>query len=185
MVACDHANIDTSLVRDPDRLLRRGSQRIDDADERNESEILDERHRISEHCVFIPLVDQPERKGENPEPLGTQPFVRSVDAVDSFADRHPTSISRRRLARPFQHDIRCTLGEENQSVLPVDWNAVHRGHEFVTRVEGNLCETRPCPTCLFGIYAYLGSKHDEGSLCWITDDVPIVAYDGVRVEHER
>ena len=188
VVAGDHPDVDPGGVGDADGVDGLGAQRVDDADERDQHEVVHLAHRIVErrgHGVGREVADG-ERQDAQPA-LGQLP-VGVEQLVADLLDRDLLAVPQRRRAA-VDDDVRRTLHADEVGFVedapgdPVG-AVVERRHELVLGVERHRRPPGQGPAGLLGVDTDLGGQHDQGCFGRVADDRLVVGDGGVAAQHE-
>ena len=188
VVTGDHPDVDAGVEGDPHRLLGLGPQRVDDADQRDQQQVVDRGHRIRASRAASRRRRDPDREREDPQPLFRQLLVGGEQLVAHLGDRDLVPVPEG-VAAPLDDDVGRALhrhevrGAEHTSTHPVG-PVVERRHELVVGVERHLGRGGERGAGLLGAHAHLGGEHHEGGFGRIADDRPVVADGGVAGEHQ-
>ena len=97
VVAGDHADVDAGVERGPDRLLRLGAERVDDADQRDQHEVADRRHRVRARPSASPASSRSRTaNARTRRPFSGQLLVGGEQLVAHVGDRHLLAVPERR-----------------------------------------------------------------------------------------
>jgi len=88
VVAGDHSDVDASPERGLHRRLGLGAQRIDDADDADEGQVLGQRHRVVLHRRLVALGQDLRRERQHPEALLAHSFVGRINVRTRVRDGH-------------------------------------------------------------------------------------------------
>ena len=182
VVAGDHPDLDARSLRDRDRRLRLGTGRIDDADQREECQVVHERQQVRRIGVEGCGIEVAHRGRHDPKALAAQPFVLGQVLVTDLRDRNLSATSVLCRGRAREQLIGSALDIDPDHVpASVVLHLVKGRHELVSGIERNLGQARVALAGQLGIDAALGGEHHQGALGRVADD-PAVPRDRVGAQ---
>ncbi len=168
-------------VGDAHGLLRRGAERVDDADEADEFEVLHLGHRVGGNRRAGREAADGER--EHAQALLRELAVRVEDGVARLLDGH-RSVGRRDRRAALEDDIRPALDQLDEAGGAVPGHLVEGRHELVRRVERHLRRAGVLRAGQFRVGAHLGGEHDERGLRRVADHIAVVRHGRVAAQRQ-
>ena len=188
MVARDHADVDAGAERHVDGVLRLGAERVDDADQRDEDEVVHGRHRIVDRRRHRLIVEIASGEREHAQPLLGQLLVGVQDLLADLVDRDLPAVPEGMAAQPHDHVGRALHGHEvplreDPAGEPVR-TVVEGRHELVLGVERHLGAPLERIPRLLRVGAHLRGEDDQGGLGRVADDRLVIGHRGVAAQRE-
>ena len=169
VVAGDHADLDAGLQGDLDGHLGGGPQRVDDADQADEHELLDVGHRVGDEGGLVGRREEPRREGERAQTLLGEPLHLRLDVGAHVLQRDGLAGTGEGVRAALQHDVRAALDHLDERPVAAPGEPVGGRHELVRRVERHLRDAGVRPAALLRVDPQLGGEHHEGGLGRVAD----------------
>ena len=188
VVAGDHAHVDAGGQGAGDGVLRLGAQRVDDADQRHEQQVVHGAHRVADRGGHRVGVEVTHGERQHPQALLGQPLVRREQVVAPFVDRHLLAVPQH-VGAAIEHHVGRTLDRREVGLLehaggqPVG-AVVERRHELVLGIERHLGPPRQRPPGLLGVDAELRREHHERRFGRVADHRLVVTDGGVAAQRQ-
>ncbi len=186
VVAGDHADVDAGGQGAGDGVLGLGAQRVDDADQRHEQQVVHGTHRVADRRGHRVGIEATHGERQHPQALLRQPLVRREQVVAPFVDRHLLAVPQH-VGAAVEHHVGRTLHRREVGLLehvggqPVR-AVVERRHELVLRIERHLRTSGQRPPRLLCVDAELRREDHECRFGRVADHRPVVADGRVGAE---
>ena len=186
VVAGDHPHLDAGRVGGGDRGLRRGTRRVDDADQRQQRQVLHQRQqvaaRVERRGVEVPAGGRHHAQALRGEPLVLGEVALREAGVDRGRLERRIEVRR----RAGEQLVGRALDEAADDLLPrLVGHAVERGHQLVGGVERERGDARVALARGDDVDAALLRQHDQRALGRVADHLAGVRHHGVAGQRQR